>query len=443
MFKDASFNAVDWINQCYDDSLATSTSSRSDIDKESFVSNLVAQLETLVQSVNLSLERTSDQVVATMPQVFQRVQDLRAEAVTLQRDMAAVQGEIARVQRDTGSCMASLERLDRLRVRLQVARQGLQESDGWGRLTAQLEDLFEQGDLEGACEKVRVLQGSLAAQEGLPGQAERAAEVEEAQNKLEALASPQVVRAFTAGDVEQARRFVALFGRVGRDQQLRQYYRTVQRSAWLRVWTECVDGQRTRFLRDFYENLLDAWARQAKWCAQVFGAQDEEATRVLVDTLQRLEPTREVAIAQALKRAEDKLEYLREVSGANVFLGEQLQGTVVASGCGGGKWRGALCRATYDHFSCFVVQYPGWEQQWLGGQLVQLGLNEAVASDSIRVLGNSNAKVVQWLRESLRRCEGITQGCAVAQLVTVISVSGILFSVQLGCLDLNYWRESN
>lgn len=424
MFKSASFNAVEWINHCYDEAMATTTTSTQNVDKEVFVSSLVGQLETLVQSVNASLERTSEQVIAAMPQIFQNVHSLRTEALTLQANMAGVQGEIAQVQRDTGSCMANLERLDRLKTRLQVAKEGLQESDGWGRLTAELEDLFERGDMEGACEKVRVLQRSLGAQEGLPGQAERETEVVEAKNKLEALASPHVVKAFTAGDVEQAKRFVAMFGQMERGGQLRQYYRTVQRSALVRQWAEGVElaeaSHSNRFLHEFYEHLLDTWTRQSKWCGQVFGTEgDDEATQVLVDTLNRLEPTREAAIAQALKRTGDKLECLQEMSAANVWLGEQLQ-----QRAGIRERRGAeVARAIYDHFNSFILQYPAWEQQWLSGQLLQLGLNESSASDSIRVLGNANSKVVQYVRDALKRCESITRGCAVAQLVTVINVS--------------------
>lgn len=136
---------MDWINSCYDEALATSVPATGQIhDKEVFVSSLVTQLEALVQSVNASLEKTSEQVIVSMPKIFQNVQDLRAEALALQSNMSQVQTEISQVQRETGSCMANLERLDRLKTKLHVAKQGLQESDGWGRLTAELEDLFEQ-----------------------------------------------------------------------------------------------------------------------------------------------------------------------------------------------------------------------------------------------------------------------------------------------------------
>lgn len=385
---------------------------------------MVGKLDALVQSVNASLEKTSEQVIASMPVIFQNVQDLRFEAIALQKNMSEVQNEIAQVQRETGSCMANLERLDKVKSKLQSAKQGLQESDGWGRLTTELEDLFEQGDLVGACEKIHVLQKSLVAQEGLPGQAERETEVEEAKNKLEAVASPHVVKSFTAGDVDQSKRFVEMFEKIERLAQLKQYYRTVQRSTLIRQWSEMVElaeaANSNRFLREFYESIVEMWNKQTKWCKQVFQGEagDGEPTQIIIETLNRMEPTREAAIAHALKRTVDKLECLQEISAANVFLGDMLQKMVNVQERPKEE-AVALSRAVYDYFNSFIAQYPAWEQNWLNNQLVELNLNESSASDSIRVLGNSNPKVVQ----SLKRCEAITSSCAIGALVTVINVS--------------------
>lgn len=115
--------------------------------------------------------------------------------------MSEVQNDITDVQRETGDCMQNLERLDCLKTKLQICKQGLQESDGWGRLTSELEDLLERSDLINAREKLLFLQRSLAAQIGLSGQSEREAQVEGFKNRMEALASPGVVQSFTSGDI--------------------------------------------------------------------------------------------------------------------------------------------------------------------------------------------------------------------------------------------------
>lgn len=79
------------------------------------------------------------------------------------------------------------------------------ESDGWGRLTSELEDLLERSDLLNARDKLQSLQKSLAAQTGLAGQSERDAQVEGFKNRMEALASPGVVQSFTTGDIGSTR----------------------------------------------------------------------------------------------------------------------------------------------------------------------------------------------------------------------------------------------
>lgn len=128
-------------------------------------------------------------------------QNLQIEAQSLRIKMAEVQTDIAEVQQETGACMEHLERLDCLKTKLHVAKQGLQESDGWGRLTSELDDLLEQGDLGNSRGKLVALHKSLSAQIGLAGQSEREAQVEGFKNRMEALASPGVVESFTLGDI--------------------------------------------------------------------------------------------------------------------------------------------------------------------------------------------------------------------------------------------------
>lgn len=327
--------------------------------------------------------------------------------------------------------MSNLERLDTLKTKLQAAKHGLQESDGWGRLTGELEDLFDQNDIPNACEKIFVLQKSLAAQAGLPGQNEREVQVEEAKNKLEALSSPNVVKAFSSGDLEQSKIFVEMFQKIGRLSQLKQYYRTVQKTNLARQWAEIVDRSNSnRFLREFYEILLENWQKQMRWCCQVFGDQKQfpEPSQILIELLGSLEPSRETTINNALKRNSDKVDVLKECSAANLFFGEMLQKHLDNAEVESPKEHlVALSRAVFDYFNPFIAQFAAVEQNWLANQLVQLSLNQTNPAESIRILGNSNTKVVQFVQDALKRCETITRNCAICPLISVINVSILPF----------------
>lgn len=138
-----------------------------------------------------------------------------------------------------------------------------------------------------------------------------------------------------------------------------------------------------------------------------------------------MSPSRETAILQTMKRSTEKLEVLQEISSANVFFGDLLQHLfrsqpnivhVIPK-----EQMVALSRGIYDYFGTFIGHYTALEQNWLANQLVaQVNLNEPLATDSIRVLGQSNGKVMQQIHESLRRCESITRNCAIGSLMTVL-----------------------
>lgn len=68
-------------------------------------------------------------------------------------------------------------------------------------MTTELEDYLEQNDIAKACEKIEILQKSLVAQLGLPGQNERHSQVESFKNRMEALTSAAVVNSFSTKDI--------------------------------------------------------------------------------------------------------------------------------------------------------------------------------------------------------------------------------------------------
>uniref|UniRef100_A0A1B0D1I4 Conserved oligomeric Golgi complex subunit 7 n=1 Tax=Phlebotomus papatasi TaxID=29031 RepID=A0A1B0D1I4_PHLPP len=394
-----------------------------------FVSLFVDQLQIYVRDVNCVLEDTSQQIIGNIPNIMKDVDNLRREALTLQKQMHDMQIEIAQLQKDTGSCMSSLERLDTLKIKLQTAKRGLQECDGWGRLTSELEDLLEGNDLVGSCEKLNILQKSLAAQVGLPGQSEREMHVEDAKNKLEALASPQVVKCFSIGNATDAIKYVELFMKMGRLTQLKQYYRTVQKTRLQNQWQEIVDlvdnSTDIRFLREFYHLLLEHFQKQVKWCTQVFGPNDGliETVSLISDVLTTLQPSREAIVSNLMKAQSEKLEALSEFSMANQFFGSSMEKYIQNSGLSLPKDKLAtLSKSIYDYFQVFIIKYGALEQNFLSNYLVTLGLeNQVVAVETVRCLGNSNAKIFKMASNALERCESITQNCAIGPLVTVLN----------------------
>lgn len=388
------------------------------------MSSLVSKLQLYVQQVNSALENTSQQVLASMPRIMKDAQTLQAEGNKLKVKMSEVQSNISQVHKETDTCMANLERLDSLKAKLTVAREGLQESDGWGKMIAELEDLFEQSDLTKSCEKLKLLQKSFAAQAGLPGQAERELQIEGLKNRLEALSSTPVVQCFTNGDVEQSRYYVDIFRDIGRLPHIIQYYTTVQKQIWQQHWTETIElSQNTtsvQFLSDYYNYMFECFQKQQKWCATVFGASESNTPAVIVaELLPNLQPSRENIVCNLLKHSEDKLSILESVSAANVHFGRMFVSTFADNQDSILLER--LSNSIYNYFNTFIAHSTSIEEERLAKHASELQLCNS-ASENVRIFGSANGKVFQWADEALRRCASITQNCGLPAIVNVLNV---------------------
>lgn len=305
----------------------------------------------------------------------------------------------------------------------------MQESDGWGRLVTELDDLFEQSDLRKACEKLKALQKSLVAQIGLPGQSEREGQLEGFKNRLEALASTSVVQCFTNGDIEQSKYYVEIFTNMDRLPQLIQYYITVQKRILQQQWFETVElsqnSNTTAFLREFYDHLFQYYQKQQKWCATVFGA-DQVHTPILVLTelLPNLEPSRETAIINCLKRNDSKLTTLQDFSAANIYFGRLFVDIFeIAKEKNDSQLIERFSSSIFDYFNTFIGQTASFEQQWLAFRLSESNLVYSTASESVAALGNANSKIFDWIDETLKRCQAITQNSGLPSTVIVLNVS--------------------
>lgn len=345
--------------------------------------------------------------------------------------MAEIQKDIYQVHKETGVCMSNLERLDSMKIKLTTAKEGLQESDGWGRLIAELEDLFEQNDIARSCDKLNSLQRSLVAQIGLPGQTEREMQIEGYKNRLEALASPAVVQCFTNLDTEQSRKFVNIFNSMNRLAQLVQFYVTVQKQIMQQHWSEkidlCQNLNSTQFLQEFYDFLYEFHQKQQKWCSLVFGPNEIDAPiTVLIEFLLNMQPSRESTVVNVLKRSEDKMVILQDFSNANVNFGRKFIPIFEGNSALNVDVLNQLADAIYGYFGTFIGQAASFEQNWLATKLSELTTLYPTASESVRSLSSANSKIFQWANETLTRCAIISHNCGLPAITIVLGVSSFI-----------------
>lgn len=177
--------------------------------------SLVMKLQLYVQQVNNSLEETSQEVLMSLPKIIHDAKNLQQEAALLKKNMASVKDEIMKIERDTGSSINKIEKLDTMKHTLELAKQGLHESDNWTILGTigkylcifltisfiivnDLEEVFDSKNIQAISMKIIGMQRSLQLLVNVPDYEDRKLQLEGLKNRLEAIASPAIVQAFTS-----------------------------------------------------------------------------------------------------------------------------------------------------------------------------------------------------------------------------------------------------
>lgn len=386
----------------------------------------MAKLQLYVQEANTSIESTSHSIISSMPSIANDARRLMEKAKELKVKMNLLEKDISKSETASFS-MANLERLDDLKIKLEAAKNFLEQNDSFSKLTHELDDLLEseKKDVGVACEKLYALQKSYEAQLGLAGQAERELVLEEFKNRLEASITGDVVKSLSDYNVEQSIKYVEMFTKLGRLSQMKNYFGTLQRehygAKWIEITGAIENTDNQRFLTDFYEFLLVSWGKQLKWYREVFKSEGVvETVQVFIELLNGLHPSREAVIGSYLKRTNEKMDFLMETSDSNkqfaVSIREKIDEVSVPA-----EKISNLSKAIFDFFSIFIVQYSSIEQSFLNQQLEETKILQSNSSDTIRALENSLMNVFEWVQASIDRQTKITDDCAIVSLIYILN----------------------
>lgn len=186
--------------------------------QSNYTMSLVMKLQLYVQQVNNSLENSSQQVLASLPKIMHDAKILQQEALVLKEKMGQVKEEIVQIEQDTRKSINTIEKLDKMKNQLAIAKQGLHESDNWTVLgkpfavyclmiinrdvcvVNDLEEIFDSKNIEAISSKILGMQSSLKLLVNVADFEDRKLQLEGLKNRLEAIASPVIVQAFTTSD---------------------------------------------------------------------------------------------------------------------------------------------------------------------------------------------------------------------------------------------------
>uniref|UniRef100_A0AAQ5YBH3 Conserved oligomeric Golgi complex subunit 7 n=1 Tax=Amphiprion ocellaris TaxID=80972 RepID=A0AAQ5YBH3_AMPOC len=422
-FLDDDFDVKDWVNGAFK-VVQKDAPGKAD----THAATLVMKLQLFIQEVNNSIEESSNQALQNMPRVLRDVEALKQEASFLKEQMVLVKEDIKKFEQDTVQSMQVLVEIDQVKSRMQLAAEALQEADKWSTLSADIEETFKTQDLAVISSKLTSMQNSLSMLVDTPDYSEKCVHLEALKNRLEAMASPQIVATFNSMSIDQAKLFVKVFTEIDRMPQLLAYYYKCHKGQLVSMWQDLSQSELSlnQQLSEFYDTLLSTWHSQLQWSSQVFKNPYEVVTVLLIQTLGAMVPSIPVCLSTAMERAsqEQRLDTLLELHNTASTFGHSLEAAMLPHlGENNLLKVNELVCALYDPYKSYQLQYGDLEEAHLLIQISAVPLEHGEVIDCVEELSHSVGKLFGLASAAVDRCVKLTDGLAVCGLLKALKAS--------------------
>ncbi|TWW81374.1 Conserved oligomeric [Takifugu flavidus] len=421
-FLDDDFDVKDWVNGAFK-VVQKDAPGKAD----THAATLVMKLQLFIQEVNNAIEETSNQALQNMPRVLRDVESLKQEASFLKDQMVLVKEDIRKFEQDTVQSMQVLVEIDKVKSRMQLAAEALQEADKWSTLSADIEETFKTQDLAIISSKLTSMQSSLAMLVDTPDYSEKCVHLEALKNRLEALASPQIVATFNSMTTgrNRAKLFVKIFTEIDRMPQLLAYYYKCHKGQLVSMWQDLSQSELslTQQLSELYDTLLSAWHCQLQWTHQVFKNPYEVVTVLLIQTLGAMVPSIPVCLNTAMERAaqEQRLDTLLELHSITSTFGHSLEAAMLPHlGENNLLKVNELVCALYDPYKSYQLQYGDLEEAHLLIQISAIPLEHGEVIDCVEEMSHSVGKLFGLASSAVDRCVKLTDGLAICGLLKAL-----------------------
>ncbi|KAM8730449.1 conserved oligomeric Golgi complex subunit 7 [Acanthopagrus schlegelii] len=419
-FLDDDFDVKDWVNGAFK-VVQKDAPGKAD----THAATLVMKLQLFIQEVNNAIEESSIQALQNMPRVLRDVEALKQEAAFLKEQMVLVKEDIKKFEQDTVQSMQVLVEIDQVKSRMHLAADALQEADKWSTLSADIEETFKTQDFAVISSKLTSMQNSLAMLVDTPDYSEKCVHLEALKNRLEALASPQIVATFNSMSIDQAKLFVKVFTEIDRMPQLLAYYYKCHKGQLVSMWQDLSQSELSlnQQLSEFYDTLISTWHSQLQWSSQVFKNPYEVVTVLLIQTLGAMVPSIPVCLSTALERAaqEQRLDTLLELHQTTSTFGHSLEAAMLPHlGENNLLKVNELVCALYDPYKPYQLQYGDLEEAHLLIQISAVPLERGEVIDCVEELSHSVGKLFGLASAAVDRCVKLTDGLAVCGLLKAL-----------------------
>lgn len=422
-FSQENFDPKEWINSVF-------RSQEAQQNRDQYASSLVMRLQLAIQEVNSALEETSHQVVGSLPRVLRDVESLGHEVSVLKNQMNSVRQDIEKVEHNTAASMQTLVKLDTLKGRMVASSQALREADNWTTLSTDIEEVMESGDVEAIAEKLVGLQNCLSILTHVPDYEERAAHLEGLKVRLEALASPHIVAAFTNHNLEESMKYARLLRSLGRVSQLESYYHKCEMGQLGAAWRGGVEGFHLagppNWLTTFYDKIALLTSQQVRWCGQVFEGSDSSLllAQLVAASLASLDPPVDRVVAAAVKQQEQPLDFLIAVKTAGDNFLKDLEvalGTAKPDQDALYQAQRMVTQAVYRPLQDQITKHQEYQEAQLLSHLISADIVKGDMGETLRRLREYCGKLPNQAEAAAERCIQLSNGWGFPGLAMAIT----------------------
>lgn len=421
-FSDDNFNAIDWINNWFDDN-------RVNANIETMATNLVFNLQLYVQEVNNSLSESAQQMIHNVPKVVRETEELRSDAILLKEQMVSIKDKLDKMSLDSSKSMKTLIDIDLVKKRMHETCKALQEADNWTTLSSDVEEVFVSGDIGAIAKKLIGMQNSLEILIDVPDYEQRVQRLEELKDKLEEMLETAVVNSFVSQSSDSTHFYVKLFKDIKRLAKLKHYYRQCLKNQALNEWKRVISLDPEENVIDWmnaiYDFLLSLWHSQINFCSQVLFPNDFETTieilsDIFVDIFSSFKPSLTECINEFIEKQKNPLEAINLLIEAKQFTYHFAKSIELSLSTGSSADKKCLnkpnvellAQILYSPYRELIGKYVELENQSLTHHL------ETVKS--IQQPSESLVKAFAFAKDVEKRCHQFSQLVAIPSLIPVI-----------------------
>ncbi|PRP79818.1 oligomeric Golgi complex subunit 7-like [Planoprotostelium fungivorum] len=391
--------------------------------------SLVMQLQLSSLELNNSLEETCNLTLTSIPRSIREIEKARREATEIKKKLDKYVDIVSSLETETIDSLRLLSELDSIKMRIESVFHALREVEKVSRLTDSIESVFTTGDLQKIAEELCTMNDSLQHLRDIPEFKTQLKSVERYQERLEGLARPQLLQAFTSHDIETSQRFVNIFNKIDRNEQLMDIYYNTRLVSIQNDWNAFDRSQLPfhKWLPTFYDQTLLLINKEVSWSVDLFPPESRVVPTLIKSIFQSISMTFKKRIQNSLRPQEGQqdvsavqrkpaIEHLITLFQTTCDFSRSVQSVLPVP-----EDAEETLRFIFEPFFSLQNEYAYLERTHLGVDIQALKIAPQAFQDTVGKIETNGPKLFILLDASIHRCILLTQGAEGEQLIDTIS----------------------